>query len=281
MSETAIDLKRKLGTASELHSVVRTMKALSASSIEQYEKSVKALVNYSRIIELALSVSLKGIQKIPTLPNSSRMIIVFGSDQGLVGQFNNIVTALTVKDLKTYKGKAVVWAVGVRTYSHLLEAGLNPQGHFNVPTSVHGISSLVGKILTEYEVHLEKSELFLFYNKSQTNRSFHPTKLRLLPLDASWGQKYLKIPWPTKPIPEVLGADTFRALIREYLFITLYKSSAESLKSENASRLAAMQRAEKNIDELLENLTQELNHQRQSQIDEELFDVVSAFEVLK
>ena len=52
-------------------------------------------------------------------------------------------------------------------------------------------------------------------------------------------------------------------------------------KSENASRLAAMQRAEKNIDELLESLTRELNHQRQSQIDEELFDVVSAFEVLK
>ena len=50
------------------------------------------------------------------------------------------------------------------------------------------------------------------------------------------------------------GTATLRALIREYLFVSLFRACAESLASENASRLAAMQRADKNIDELLENL---------------------------
>ena len=79
-----------------------------------------------------------------------------------------------------------------------------------------------------------------------------------------------------------MGGDTaaLRALIREYLFISLFRACAESLSSENASRLAAMQRADKNIDELLENLKGAYYRLRQSGIDEELFDVISGFEAL-
>jgi F-type H+-transporting ATPase subunit gamma len=71
-----------------------------------------------------------------------------------------------------------------------------------------------------------------------------------------------------------------RALIREYLFVSLFRACAESLASENASRLAAMQRADKNIDELLEDLSRTFHRLRQSGIDEELFDVISGFEAL-
>ena len=76
------------------------------------------------------------------------------------------------------------------------------------------------------------------------------------------------------------GTTTLRALIREYLFISLFRACAESLASENASRLAAMQRADKNIDELLETLHGTFHRLRQSGIDEELFDVISGFEAL-
>jgi F-type H+-transporting ATPase subunit gamma len=76
------------------------------------------------------------------------------------------------------------------------------------------------------------------------------------------------------------GGATLRALIHEYLFVSLFRACAESLASENASRLAAMQRAEKNIDELLETLNGLFHRLRQSSIDEELFDVISGFEAL-
>jgi F-type H+-transporting ATPase subunit gamma len=71
-----------------------------------------------------------------------------------------------------------------------------------------------------------------------------------------------------------------RALIREYLFVSLFRACAESLASENASRLAAMQSADKNIDELLEELNRTFHRLRQSGIDEELFDLISGFEAL-
>jgi len=76
------------------------------------------------------------------------------------------------------------------------------------------------------------------------------------------------------------GTATLRALIHEYLFISLFRACAESLASENASRLAAMQRADKNINDLMEHLHGTFHRLRQSGIDEELFDVVSGFEAL-
>jgi F-type H+-transporting ATPase subunit gamma len=84
-------------------------------------------------------------------------------------------------------------------------------------------------------------------------------------------------------LPEIIGGSgtTLHALIREYLFVSLFRACAESLASENASRLAAMQRADKNIDELLESLNRTFHSLRQSSIDEELFDVISGFESLK
>jgi F-type H+-transporting ATPase subunit gamma len=65
-----------------------------------------------------------------------------------------------------------------------------------------------------------------------------------------------------------------------YLFISLFRGCAESLASENASRLAAMERADRNINELLEHLTGAFHRLRQSGIDEELFDVIAGFEAL-
>jgi F-type H+-transporting ATPase subunit gamma len=104
----------------------------------------------------------------------------------------------------------------------------------------------------------------------------------LLPLDAAWQQGLAKVRWPTGNLPEVLSGDatTLRALIREYLFISLFRACAESLASENASRLAAMQRADKNINELLETLHGTFHRLRQSSIDEELFDVIAGYESL-
>ena len=124
--------------------------------------------------------------------------------------------------------------------------------------------------------------MYVFHNRPKAGALYEPVSQRLLPLDREWQRGLAKIPWPTKKLPEVMsdGTTTLRALIREYLFISLFGACAESLASENASRLAAMQRADKNIDELLETLHGTFHRLRQTNIDEELFDVISGFEAL-
>ena len=59
MSDTTASLRRKIDGAGDLQSVVRTMKALAASSIGQYKNSVRALADYYRTVELGLGVCFR------------------------------------------------------------------------------------------------------------------------------------------------------------------------------------------------------------------------------
>jgi F-type H+-transporting ATPase subunit gamma len=292
MSDTTASLRRKIGGAGDLQNVVRTMKAVAASSIGQYEKSVRALADYYRTVELGLGacfresgpVSLIAERKRKTVPGAIGAV-VFGSDQGLVGQFNDVVAAYAVKTLAALPAKPEVWAVGERLHARLADTGLPLMGLFTVPNSVKAVTPLVGQILVETETHHnqgEATELHLFYNRPTSGAVYAPVSQRLLPLDENWRRKLSELTWPTGNLPEVIGGGTatLRALIREYLFVSLFRACAESLASENASRLAAMQRADKNIDELLEDLNRTFHSLRQSGIDEELFDVISGFEAL-
>ncbi|MEO7714931.1 MAG: F0F1 ATP synthase subunit gamma [Capsulimonas sp.] len=289
MSDSTAGLRRKIDTAGDLQSVVRTMKAVAASSVGQYEKSVLALADYYRTVELGLAACIHG-HETPALPveqdqQTDIRVIVFGSDQGLVGQFNDVIADYAINTLGSLPGKAQVWAIGERVQERLADAGLPVVGQFASPNSVQAITALVGQIQIESEALRASGDnpsVYVFHNRPQPGALFEPVSQRLLPLDAQWQAGLADIPWPTKNLPEVLGSsdDTLRALIREYLFISLFRACAESLASENASRLAAMERADKNIEETLDDLQGAFHRLRQGSIDEELFDVVSGFEAL-
>jgi len=292
MSDTTASLRRKIGGAGDLQSVVRTMKAVAASSIGQYEQSVRALGDYYRTVELGLGACFQENGSTPLIAEAKSQTaagaigaVVFGSDQGLVGQFNDVVADYAVKALAALPKTPQVWAVGERVHVRLIDAGLPVMGLFAVPNSVAAITPLVGKILVESETRRgqdEVTELHLFYNRPTSGATYEPVGQRLLPLDETWRRELAGPPWPTGNLPEVMGDSiaTLRALIREYLFVSLFRACAGSLASENASRLAAMQRADKNIQELLEDLNGTFHRVRQDSIDEELFDVISGFEAL-
>jgi F-type H+-transporting ATPase subunit gamma len=272
------------------------MKALATSSIGQYEKAVQSLDDYYRTLELALVACLHQARPVPFAvakrpPHEGRHevkigAVVFGSDQGLVGRFNEVVVELAVNKLRTLPGKMTkIWAVGDRAHALLADSGLAPVGLLSVPTSVNAITPLVGQTLIDIEAALEHGnvvEVYVFHNHPKSGAIYEPVGKRLLPLDDTWQNKLASLPWPTKSLPEVIEGATsaLHAFVRGYVFVLLFQACAESLASENASRLAAMQRAEKNIEDILEDLNRTLHRVRQESIDEELFDVVSGFEAL-
>jgi F-type H+-transporting ATPase subunit gamma len=291
MSDSTAGLGRQIRSAGDLQSVVRTMKALAASSIGQYEKSVTALGDYYHTVELGLGACFRNSKPATPMANQKGQAdagaigaIVFGSDQGLVGQFNDVIADFAIKTLAALPGKPQVWAVGERVHARLADAGLPLMGLFAVPSSVQAITPLVGQIQIESEAHRAKgdyAQVYVFHNRPKSGALYEPVRQRLLPLDTAWEQGLARVGWPTNILPEFMDdTRTLGALIREYLFISLFRGCAESLASENASRLAAMERADKNIDDLLENLHGTFHRLRQTGIDEELFDVIAGFEAL-
>ena len=138
MSGTLESLRRKIDGAGDLEGVVRSMKALAASSIGQYEKAVQSLDDYYRTVELALvaclhqagAVSLAEGKRPPHErphegPYKEKIgAVVFGSDQGLVGRFNEVIVEFAVHELKMLPGKiAKIWAVGDRAHALLADTG--------------------------------------------------------------------------------------------------------------------------------------------------------------
>ncbi|MBU1691061.1 MAG: F0F1 ATP synthase subunit gamma [Gammaproteobacteria bacterium] len=291
MSDTTASLRHKIASAGELESVVRTMKAMAASSIGQYENAVRSLDDYYRTVQLGLVACFRQGESAGATKRSEQKeagtigAVVFGSDQGLVGQFNDVMVEFVVQSLGSLPGKKIVWAVGERIQSRLADTDLIPGKSFTLPNSINAITPLIGQILIEMEAQRDNGEIaqvYLFHHRPRSGAIYTPVSQRLLPLDSVWRNDLTAIHWPTKSLPEVMNnrEQTLLALVREYLFVSLFRACAESLASENASRLDAMQRAEKNIDELLEDLNRTFHRLRQSGIDEELFDVVSGFEAL-
>ena len=291
MSESVASLRHKITSAEDLESVVRTMKAMAASSIGQYENAVRSLDDYYRTVQLGLAACFRQDASSANTTRSQQHesgaigAIVFGSDQGLVGQFNNVMVEFVTESLAKLPGEKIVWTIGERIESRLADSHLVSEKGFSLPNSINAITPLVGQILIELEAQRENgaiSQVYLFHNRPESGAIYSPLSQQLLPLDESWRHNLATIRWPTQNLPEVMNnrEATLSALIREYLFVSLFRACAESLASENASRLAAMQRAEKNIEELEEDLSRTFHRLRQSNIDEELFDVISGFEAL-
>jgi F-type H+-transporting ATPase subunit gamma len=285
-------MRHKIAGAEDLQSVVRSMKALAASSIGQYESATVALEAYDRTVSLGLAACVRhstpAISSDRAGPTKRPNVgaVVFGSDQGLVGNFNEVVADFFHENCRTFSGATKrVWAVGQRAQAILLETSTCTVEFLPVPTSVDRITPLVRQILIEVESARAKGEvweIYIFHNQPKEGSLYEPVYKRLLPLDDRWQEKLIAAPWPTKAVPEIMGGvDSVLAdFIRGYLFVSLFQACAESLASENASRLAAMQRAEKNIADMLDNLNGTLHRMRQESIDEELFDVISGFEAL-
>ncbi len=290
MSNTLENLRRKITGAEQLESVVRTMKVQAASNIGQYEMATKALGDYYHTVELGLTACFRQSAPIVASEWSGQKtqeitVIVFGSDQGLVGQFNDQLADYVHTQLDTLPGTKTLWAVGERIYGRLSDASFKVKKTFEVPGAITSITSLVGQILMESTASFtqdEYSRMYIFHNRPDSGTVYEPACQKLLPLDATWQHSLAQAAWPTGNLPEIIGDNTaplLYTLLREYLFISLFRACAESLASENTSRLAAMQRAEKNIDKLLEDLKQNSRTLRQSSIDEELFDVIAGYVV--
>ncbi|MGY4386094.1 F-type H+-transporting ATPase subunit gamma [Pedobacter sp. UYP24] len=292
--DTLEDLNRKLEGAKDIKSVVKAMKAMAASNITQYEEAVASLGDYYHTVVLGIKAYLTAekiqtvIEKPSRLKNEDQTVcvIVFGSDLGLVGQFNDQLSGYVQQALPTIVGKKEIWVIGERVQALLADGGLNITRSYPVPGSIDAVTPLIQDLLIEMEAsrttrHIK--QFYVFHNRPKSASGYETVQQRLLPLDEKWMLDLIAIKWPTNIIPEVIGdsANTLSALINAYLFVSGFKACAESLAAENASRLEAMQRAEKSISEMLDSLGKKFQSLRQSMIDEELFDVVSGFEALK
>ena len=292
--QTLQEMQRKIQSTKDLQSVVTTMKTLAAVSIRQYEQAANALKTYSVTVEMGLQALFRShllrFGLIARQAPAHRIgAVVFGSDQGMCGSLNEQVASHALQRLGAFpgdRGTHRLVAVGTRVLPLLEESDYPLDRSLNVPSSVTAITPVVQELLASIETwtteHLV-DQVYVFHSEPLSGGSYRPREVHLLPIDQTWLSKLGERKWPTKALPifTMNGDVLFSALVREYLFVSLFRALADSLASENASRLAAMQGAEKNIEERLSELNAAFHQRRQMSITEELLDIVAGFEALE
>ena len=280
-------LKKRIKTTNDLYGIVTTMKLLSSVSVGQYEKALVSLNQYTQTISLAFQGLFH--QEFFSLPNTSNhqksgktLVIVIGSDNGLVGRFNWELVQEVKKESPLTSMKLIT--IGKRLSTSFFSKGLKPDFSYSNSNTLSEISSLADTILTKVNQLISADsfeKVLLFYNKKENN-SFQPQKLQLLPFSEEILKQLKETPWSGRMLPLINPENEtlFSALSQEYLIVFLVQALTSSLACEHYIRMLHMQQAEKNIEKKLAQLDLIYQQERQNQITNELIDIVSGAQAM-
>ncbi len=284
-------IKRQIATAHELQTLVRVMKSVAASHIREYDQAVASIEEYGRTVAAGLQVTMQQQWKQPARPtgHANRLgAIVLGSDQGLCGNFNERIVDFAVakmEDLTIAPQSRSILVVGERAANYLENAGHRIEGLLPFVSDTSAITRIILRVLEwveEWDLRRRLEHIVLFYNRPVEGATHQPEMQTLLPIDTAWLQGLAARPWPGRSIPTFsLDRDRlFAGLVRQHIFFALYRAFIEALASENTSRLQAMQAAQKNIDERLDDLRATHNRLRQSSTTGELLDITTGYQAV-
>lgn len=289
---TVASLERKLQVGEELHSVVGTMKGLAAVAIHDYELALDALREYTATVERGLQILFfAGPETVPEEPPSKGRlaIVVIGTDQGLCGPINREI-ARTAGDWceghRIEEGQRLVVALGLRAAGELELLGLPPIEQVDLPGSVDAISRVVEDLILridEWRTNQGVDRVLIFFQHPLQRTQRTPRMFQVFPPDGNRLRAIAARPWPTRMLPSFPHArdELLSAMLKEDLFVALFRAVVEAKTAEHGARLSAMQAAEQSIEERLDALRVQYHQLRQAKITEELLDVVSGFEAFK
>ncbi len=285
-------LRRRVRSTEALRSVVRTMKALATVRIGQVRRAVLALDASVATLEFAFQVLLQREPELATdlVPrgDGAWAAVVFGSDHGLCGPFNERIArhaSALFDELGGVDAPPALMAAGRRLRSRLAQVGYGVDRVLTLPAGVGATEDAVVEVVAQVEAWQAErgiGQVFLVHHQPTTAVAYRPRTVQLLPLDAAWLRELRDRPWPSRRLP-MTGLDgprLLRGLVRQQLAHVLVRAFVASQAAENAARLAAMEAAERNVDDRLAELRHEENLERQNAVTGELLDVQAGFAAL-
>jgi F-type H+-transporting ATPase subunit gamma len=283
------DIKRKITAVQKTRQITRAMNMVAASKFKAAQTRMENFRPYAaKFMEVLNSIALQvDSESHPLLavrePKRIR-VICMTSDRGLCGGFNNNLIKATERFIreKTREGREVeLIPIGrkgrdfFRKKEKIINARPDVFGKFDMSLAV----LISGDVLPPF-VNEEYDELYLLYNEFVNVAIQRPTVARLFPLPAI-GRKE-----PGEPdnlldsIYEPSAQALLEKLLPMYVHVLIYRALVDTSAGENGARMAAMDNATRNCEDLIQNLTLKYNKVRQSAITAELMDIVGGTEAL-
>ncbi len=283
------DIKRKITAVQKTRQITRAMNMVAASKFKAAQMRMENFRPYAmKFMEVLNSVALRVDAKTHPLlavrePKRIRAICMT-SDRGLCGGFNTNLIKATERFIKEKQreGREVeVIPIGrkgrdfFRKKAKIINARADVFGKFDMTLA----SRISGDVIPPF-VAEEYDELYLLYNEFVNVSVQRPAVVRLFPLPSIGREDELepdkRLDYIYEPSEEAL----LEKLLPMYVHVLIYRALVETSAGENGARMAAMDNATRNCEELVQNLTLKYNKVRQSAITAELMDIVGGTEAL-
>ena len=300
------DIKSRISSVKNIHKITRAMEMVADARLRKAEQRIEALRPYASAIRRMTRQAAEAAGNIPQLPilneheNENRIgILLVTGDRGLAGAFNSQIIRAGVRAGNEYEGEGKevrYYASGRRGVSSLTFRGKPPVGQYTGFTdrpSHADARDIASDLMTAY-VDDELDRVEIFYNGYISPLTQKVTRETLLPLqeasilgdaeehedgedqDSKDAADHSRALVEYEPDPEeILGR-----LVPAYVEISIYRALLESTASEHGARMTAMRNASENANDIIDDLTLQMNRERQAEITQEIMEVVAGAESL-
>lgn len=271
--KTTEEIKAKIKKFEDIGQIVLSMKSIASLNVQNTQRQIQSLRDYEEEITSSLKMLLSYYPNITLgFEEGKKAIIVYGSDQGLCGLFNERIAKFVSYTFKDYEGLIVI---GKKLDDTIQD---NKLKSFAAPVNYETIYSYASELLeyiTEIYVNRKINEIYVAYNQFLGIGKYRSVYRRIIPFEIE-REEIFKFPPVTDVNPERILSD----LIVEYIFSNIYRSYLESFLSENSVRLMNMNNASKAIEKNIKKLEIEKNYYRQEEITNEIQEILTAYKVL-
>jgi len=303
---TQKDVKNRIGSVKNIQKITRAMEMVAAARLRRAEQRIEATRPYARAIRRMTRRTVEAVEHIPNLPLLEEHdevkkvgILLVTGDRGLAGSFNSQIIRAGNRRARELRGdgKEVVWfASGRRGVSSLTfrgqEVAVGYTGYTDRP-AYSDARRLADDIAQQYiDGEVDQVEIiFNHYISPLTQEVRHDTMLPLADMaklvaeaeDEEGEEGAHEEPesehhalWIYEPDPD----EILKRLVPDFIEISIFRALLESTASEHGARMTAMRNAQENASEMIEDLTLEMNRQRQAEITQEIMEVVAGAEGL-
>ncbi len=283
--EDLYEIKHRSRSIREIRHITRAMKMMAAVRLRKAQERVEHARPFARkISEVLVDIAKLAPYDIHPLMSvrgdEHPGLVVITSDRGLCGGYNQHIIDTTVSFLRGRSGKLI--AVGKKGSEYFKRNGYDVVKEYvnltHRPT--FSLAQRIAKDVVDLFMSEAVDQTYIVYTRFYSPVEQRPRIFRLLPIspmepEARDGEeKIVRGDWIFEPDPR----SVLNHLLPRYVETEIYRALLESDASENGARMTAMGAATDNADELIEELTVLFNRSRQSEITEEIAEIVGGAE---
>ena len=289
---TLNDILRQIGAVKKTRQITRAMNMVAAARLRGAQAKMETFEAYASKFSEVLNNLSSGIEPDihPLLQRKEKVSTVellhFSADRGLCGSFNSNTIALAAKWIKDQQANAMecsLTVVGKKGRDYFGKRDFNvTASHINIYATIDMsfVNQMTQGFIDRYLAD-EVDEVYMLYSRFINMGKQEPTLVKLIPIEPPKSEEEEASSDATEYLCEPSPQELLIELLPKHISVQIYNAFLQNETSEHAARMAAMDNASKNCNELVDSLTLVYNKARQAAITAELMDIVGGAEALK